>query len=92
MQTTSVVSATAAAKNFGALVDRVREARATYLVERGGVPVAQIAPVSGPRATVSDLVDLLRSPDRLQEAYLGEVEGGVRFLNRASVPGSRWGS
>ena len=40
-----VVTATDAAKNFGAIVDRVREDRAVYVVERGGTPVAQIGPV-----------------------------------------------
>ena len=38
------VSATEAAKNFGRLIDRVRETRATYVVERGGTPVATVSP------------------------------------------------
>ena len=37
-----VIAATDAAKNFGHLVDRVRETRATYVIERHGRPVAQI--------------------------------------------------
>jgi prevent-host-death family protein len=48
------VSATEAAKNFGWLVDRVREEQATYVVERGGTPVARIAPVERPSFTMGD--------------------------------------
>jgi hypothetical protein len=46
------VSATDAAKNFGRLVNRVREERATYIVERGGTPGGgsrRRAPQSSPR-------------------------------------------
>ena len=39
-----VVTATEAAKNFGSIIDRVREDRAVYVVERGGTPVAEIGP------------------------------------------------
>ena len=42
------VPATEAAKNFGRLVDRVREERAVVVVERGGIPVARIVPVDAP--------------------------------------------
>jgi hypothetical protein len=87
-----VVSASDAAKNFGALVERVREARATYVVERSGVPVVEIAPVSWVRPTVVDLVGWLRGPDRLDDGYLAEVERGVAYLNEPSIPGSRWES
>jgi hypothetical protein len=87
-----VVSASDAAKNFGALVERVREERATYVVERSGVPVVQIAPVSWVRPTVADLVGWLRGPDRLDDGYLAEVERGVAYLNEPAIPGSRWGS
>jgi antitoxin (DNA-binding transcriptional repressor) of toxin-antitoxin stability system len=54
------VSATNAAKNFGGIVSRVREARAEYIVERGGVPVARIVPVLARRSTVADLVEVIR--------------------------------
>jgi hypothetical protein len=40
------VSATEAAKNFGGIVDRVREHAAIYLVERSGTPVAEIRPTA----------------------------------------------
>jgi prevent-host-death family protein len=87
-----VVTASEAAKNFGGLVDKVREERAVYVVERAGTPVVRIAPVDPPTATVADLVDLLRGPDRLDERYLREVEHGVAFLNQPAFPATRWES
>jgi hypothetical protein len=86
------VTASQAAKNFGALAEQVREARAVYVVERAGVPVVQIAPVGRSYATVADFVDLVRSPDRLDEGYLREVERGIALLNQPSVPADRWDS
>ncbi len=87
-----VVSASEAAKNFGALVERVREARATYVVERSGVPVVEINPVVRTRTTVADLVRSLRAPERLDESYLAEVERGIALLNEPTVPAGRWES
>ena len=87
-----VVTASDAAKNFGALVEQVREARATYVVERAGVPVVQITPAAAPHPTVADLVDCLRDAGRLDERYLKAVEQGIAFLNEPSIPSSRWES
>lgn len=87
-----VVTASDAAKNFGALVDQVREARATYVVERAGIPVVQITPAVPPHPTFADLVDCLRDSGRLDERYLKDVERGVAFLNEPSIPSSRWES
>jgi hypothetical protein len=87
-----VVTASDAAKNFGALVERVREARATFVVERAGVPVVQITPAAGVSPTVADLVDCLRTGGRLGEPYLKAVEHGIAFLNEPSIPSSRWES
>lgn len=86
------VSASYAAKNFGALVDAVRETRTAYVVERSGQPVVHIVPVPGRRATLKDLSDLYRESGRLSEEYLREVERAVVRLNRPSVPSSPWGS
>jgi hypothetical protein len=85
-----VISASAAAKGFGALIDRVRSERAVYVVERGGTPVAQIAPVVSPRCTVADLVQIFRSHMPVGEPYVAAVEAGVAFLNRPAVPVDRW--
>lgn len=86
------IAATAAAKNFGTLVDRVREERAVYVIERSGVPVAEIRPVGAGRVTVADLVSILRASRRLDEAYLVEVEAGAAAFNQPAVPQDRWES
>ena len=71
------VPATEAAKNFGRLVDRVREQRAVYVVERGGVPVAQLGPVDRTRFTMADLKGLAGAPSAAANEYLREVERAV---------------
>ena len=88
--TDNVVSATEAAKNFGALVDRVRDERHSYVIERGGIPVAQIGPVSTRRFTVRDFVELLESTPHPGEEYLEAVERGIAEMNREEVPENRW--
>ena len=87
-----VVTATEAAKNFGAIVDRVREERAVYVVERGGTPVAEIGPVKARSFTVRDFVELLRSGSmpRASEEYCRAVEEGIAFCNRPEVPENPW--
>lgn len=87
-----IISATEAAKTFGRVVDRVREERATFVVERGGVPVAQIGPVASTRCTLRDLTTVLRSVPRADEAYLRAVEAGVRRSNKPAVPRNPWKS
>jgi len=86
----TVVSATEAARGFGRLVDRVREERAEYVVERGGVAVARIGPASRRRCTLRDLVTVLRSRPPLDESYLREVEAVSRAANRPVIPRTPW--
>ena len=96
LQTTSsgarVVTATETAKNFGSIIDRVREERAVYVVERGGTPVAEIRPVKARTVTVRDFVEHVRSGSipAAGEEYLKAVEEGVAFWNRAEVPRDPW--
>jgi hypothetical protein len=80
------VTATEAAKNFGALVDRVREQRAVYIVERAGQAVAQIAPVASTRVTVEDLRRLLHENGPVDEEYARAVRAGVKALNIPERP------
>jgi hypothetical protein len=86
------VTASYAAKNFGALVDAVREARAVYVVERAGQPVVHVVPAARSRVTLADLAALYRDPGRLSEEFLREVEGGIAFLNQPAVPSDPWAS
>jgi hypothetical protein len=84
------VSATKAAKNFGRLVNTVRDERAVYIVERGGVPVAEIGPPAAPPFRVSDLVELLRTLPRPGEAYWRAVRRAQQKLNKRAVPTNPW--
>ena len=87
-----VVTATETAKNFGAIIDRVREERAVYVVERGGTPVAEIGPVKAKTVTIRDFVALVRSGSVPSpgEDYLEAVEEGIALYNRPEVPENRW--
>jgi hypothetical protein len=84
------VSASEAAKNFGALADRVRSERATYIIERGGVPVVRIDPVDVVRCTFRDLADWYADREPLDSRYLDEVERMIEAANTPAVPGDPW--
>jgi hypothetical protein len=86
----SRIAATEAAKNFGRLVNRVREERATYIVERGGQPVAQIGPVERPSFTIGDLKAWVRDGPRADEDYLRAVEDAVARHNKPRVRRNPW--
>jgi len=88
------VSATYAARNFASLVNRVREERTAYLVERNGKPVAEIRPVEDRVVTVREFVALFPAESRrpADEEYLRAVEEGIAFLNQAEIPASPWDS
>jgi antitoxin (DNA-binding transcriptional repressor) of toxin-antitoxin stability system len=88
---THAIPATDAAKNFGRLVDRVREEGATYVIERHGRAVAQIGPVRGPRhRTLRDLVAAIEAAPKLDEETLRYIEEGIAVLNRPEVPANPW--
>lgn len=84
------VSATDAAKNFGRLVDRVREERATYVIERGGAPVAQIGPVAMPPLTMGEFKTLVGSLTPIDATYQRAVERAVTRHNRPRVRRNPW--
>ncbi len=85
------VAATDAAKNFGRLVDRVRQEGATYVIERHGRPVAQIGPVEPARTTtLRDLAEFIRTAPKLDEETLRYIEEGVEMFNRPEVPKNPW--
>ncbi len=88
------VSATYAARNFASLVNRVREERTAYVVERNGKPVAEIRPVEDRVVTMCEFVALFPAEARrpADEEYLRTVEEGIDFLNRAAIPESPWDS
>ena len=90
----SSIAATEAAKTFGRLVNRVREEQATYVIERGGTPVAQIGPVETRRATMRDFVAFVRERPPLSpvsKAYVRAVEEGMAAVNTPRIPKNPWG-
>lgn len=86
------VSATEAAKNFGELVDRVRDAGVAYVVERKGRPIAQIAPIATQSRTLADLADWLAAERPAPDDFTAAVKTHVRSANRRRVPRAPWGS
>jgi prevent-host-death family protein len=85
------VSATEAAKNFGRLVDRVREEHAIYIVERGGKPVAQIGPAAAQSFSLADFKALVRRLPSGGSEYLAAVERAVGRHNRPRKRRNPWG-
>jgi antitoxin (DNA-binding transcriptional repressor) of toxin-antitoxin stability system len=85
------VTATEAAKNFGDLVNRVREAGVAFVVERQGRPIAEIAPIARRRCTLAELARWFEGRAPLTDAYASAVEEHVKRANRRRVPVSRWG-
>ena len=71
-------------------MNRVRETQAVYVVERGGVPVAQISPVPSTSCTVADLVAVLRDHAALPEEYVRAVDAAVKTANKPAVPRDPW--
>jgi prevent-host-death family protein len=87
----AAIAATDAAKNFGELVDRVREEGVTYVVERHGRAVAQIGPVETDEPkTLSGLVAYLKTAPTLDEGVLRFIGEGIDTYNKPEVPGNRW--
>ena len=85
------IAATDAAKNFGRLVDRVREEGATYVIERHGRPMAQIGPVPPARShTLRGFVNAMRAAPKLDEETLRHIEEAVATHNRPAVPRNPW--
>jgi antitoxin (DNA-binding transcriptional repressor) of toxin-antitoxin stability system len=84
------VSATEAAKNFGRLVDRVREERATYVVERGGKAVARIVPVERAAFTMADFRRLTAVLPHPGEEYLTAVGRATARRSRPRTRRNPW--
>ena len=86
------ITATEAARNFGRIVDRVRETRAAYIVERGGVAVACIGPAPDRPCTAGDLLRFLQTLPAVEPGYRRAVQAESRRRNRRGVPKSPWAS
>lgn len=84
------IAATDAAKNFGHLVSRVREEGATYVVERGGKPVARISPVGATGSTMAALKALVAALPHAGSEHGGAVGRAVRRHNTPRVRRNPW--
>ena len=85
------IAATEAAKSFGRLVNRVSEGRATYVIERGGTPVAKIGPIETKDSTVGALMDALgASAPAFDDDYSARVKRNVKRANKPEVPKNPW--
>ena len=85
------IAATDAAKNFGRLVDRVREKGTTYVIERHGRAVAQIGPVEPTkRTTLRGFAEFMRTAPKLDEETLRYIEEGIKMYNQPTVPQNPW--
>jgi antitoxin (DNA-binding transcriptional repressor) of toxin-antitoxin stability system len=72
------VSATELARRLSDVLNRVHYQRETVIVERGGKPLCQLAPVpSSPDFQLSDLVALLAALPSPGEEWAEAVEKGV---------------
>ena len=85
------VSATEAAKNFGEIVDRVREEGVAYVVERKGRPIVEISSVSRRRCSMAALARWFAERRPPPAAFTVAVGDYVRKANRPRVPGQPWG-
>jgi prevent-host-death family protein len=84
------VPATEAAKTFGQLVDRVREDRATYIIERGGKPVAQITPIEHRSFTFGAFKALVTALPHADADYLTALERVTAARNKPTVRSNPW--
>src|SRR5512138_1245378 len=84
------IAATDAAKNFGHLVSRVREERASYVIERGGRAVARIGPVSASSSTMAALKAIVEARPQVDAGYLRAAERVVRRHNTPRVRRNPW--
>jgi prevent-host-death family protein len=69
---TRAITVTEASRNFAECVNQARYLGASYLLIKGGVPVARIVPAAHKPTRGVELADALR--DALAEVHLGEKE------------------
>jgi len=84
----SRISATAAARSFSELMNRVRYRGESFVVERGGKPICEILPARPAKFSGAELATLLRSLPKPDEEYLAVVEEVV--TKQPTVAESGW--
>jgi antitoxin (DNA-binding transcriptional repressor) of toxin-antitoxin stability system len=84
----SRISATAAARSFSELMNRVRYRGESFVVERGGKPICEILPAAPAKFSGAELAGLLHSLPKPDEEYLAVVEEVV--TKQPTVAESGW--
>ena len=84
----SHISATAAARRFSDLLNRVYYKGEEFVIERGGQPICRIVPVQRKRFTGADLARLWPKLPKLDKGYWDAVEEG--YKNQGPAPKSMW--
>ena len=82
------LSATAAARNFSELLNRVRYRGERFIIERGGVAIGELRPLAPVRFTGDDLLTLMRSLPPVDDDFLDTVEEATR--RQPELPESAW--
>ena len=73
-----VVTATEAARSFSNLLDRVQFRGESFVVERGGDAVCEIAPVGPPSFRLSDLIALVSAGPKPDAEFSKTIERAAR--------------
>jgi antitoxin (DNA-binding transcriptional repressor) of toxin-antitoxin stability system len=85
---TTVVSASDAARHLGDLLARIRYRRETFLIRRGRTIVARLGPATAPPATGADLARRWREMPHLDtedaRAFERDLAAGRRTVRRAT--------
>lgn len=88
---TREITATEAARNFSALLSRVRYGGESFLVVRNGEAVCRIEPAgAAPRTTVGRLLDHLATELRPDGEFADDLE--IVQQEQPKLPGSPWAS
>ena len=82
------ITATEAARKFSEILNRVTYKGETFVVERGGRPVCEIAPARTKKFTASDFAEMIKSAPRPDDEYFDAVEEIIK--NRQPVAPSPW--
>ena len=82
------ISATEAARNFSEILNRVRYRGESFVIERGGVAIGELRPVSPQRFTSSDFLSLMKSVPPVDDEFLELIESQAR--EQPGLPESPW--
>jgi antitoxin (DNA-binding transcriptional repressor) of toxin-antitoxin stability system len=82
------ITATKAAKSFSDLLNRVNYNGETFVIERGGTPIAQLSPVTPPGPTMGEWLEGLRELLPPDPDFADDLERSYR--RQLPAEKSRW--